>query len=62
LLIGKDCLTYDLARFDGAVGVGGLVQGERRADFDAQFAGVEEPGRLLEDLPLAFPLPGPAED
>jgi hypothetical protein len=38
------------------VRVGRLLQGERRADFDAQLAGVEVPGRLLQDRSLALPV------
>lgn len=34
-LHGEDDLTDYLACFQGAVGFGGLVQGERRADLDA---------------------------
>ena len=42
-LHGEHRLSYYPARFQGPVGLGGLLQGKRRADLDPQFAGVEVP-------------------
>jgi hypothetical protein len=42
--------------------VGGPLQRERRADFDAQIAGMEVPGCLFENRSLTFSVLAPPED